>query len=478
MQTNIAVPDTDQKKENAMRHKPNHGGSRKEEKMNTITKAMSVAVLVTLGLSMATVAAEVSPQPPENSGGFRGPLRNGIYPAKGLLKKWPAEGPRLLWEAQVGKGWTSASVADGRVFFCGGEGDDGVMRALDLDGKELWRTVYGPDKEPRATPTVAAGVVYYESVAAVLYALEAATGKVKWSFDAKTLGDTLAKAGGKSGSPLVMGDLVIFALRSPGGEADGGQDVPSFAAVNRHTGKLAWKGHLGPCPVKGKGWSSCNSSPIPLRVGGIDVAVCQFYRCAAAVRADNGERFWMELNNAPGLPKGTSRGMAQATANEGFLFVFGTRMLQVGDDGSLKELWEGKIRVLEYNISYSHTIIKDGRLIAFTPAGAVNPTGPGTLRMLDARTGEELASLACAAKGALAWADGLIYLLDNRPGMVLIEATKDSLREVSSFKPPFGKYGTGAYFQLFTPPVVAEGRLFLRDQSRVLVYDLRKDRYP
>jgi outer membrane protein assembly factor BamB len=438
--------------------------------MNVITKATSVAVLVALGLALTAGAVEALAGPPENSGGFRGPLRNGIYPAKGLLKKWPAEGPRLLWEVQVGKGWTSASVADGRVFFCGGEGDDGVMRALDLDGKELWRTVYGPDQEPRATPTVVDGVVYYESVAAVLYALEAATGKVKWSFDAKTLGDTLAKAGGNSGSPLVMGDRVIFALRS-------GEDVPSFAAVNKHTGKLVWKGHLGPCPVKGKGWSSCNSSPIPLRVGGIDVAVCQFYRCAAAVRADNGERFWMELNNPPGLPKGSSRGMIQATANEGFLFVFGTRMLQVGDDGSLKELWEGKIRMSEYNISYSHTIIKDGRLIAFTPAGAVNPTGPGTLRMLEARTGEELASLACAAKGALAWADGLIYLLDNRPGMVLIEATEDSLREVSSFKPPFGKYGTSAYFQLFTPPVVAEGRLFLRDQSRVLVYDLRKDRY-
>ncbi len=455
----------------------NCGDSRKEKKVNAIAKATSVAVLIALGLALTAGAAEVSAGPPENSSGFRGPLHNGIYPAKGLLKKWPAEGPKLLWEAQVGKGWTSASVADGRVFFCGGEGADGVMRALDLDGKELWRTVYGPDNEPRATPTVVGGLVYYESVAAVLYALDAATGKVNWSFDAKTLGDSMARRGGNSGSPLVMGDLVIFALRSPGGEVDGGQDVPSFAAVNRHTGKLAWKSNLGPCPVKGKGWSSANSSPIALRVGGIDVAVCQFCRCAAAARADSGERFWMELNNPPGLPKGSSRGTVQATVNEGFLFAFGTRMLQVGDDGSFKELWEGKIRVLEYNISYSHTIIKEGRLIAFTPAGAVNPTGPGRLRMLDARTGEELASLACAAKGALAWADGLTYLLDNRPCMVLIEATKDLLREVSSFKPPFGKYGTGAYFQLFTPPVVAEGRLFLRDQSKVLVYDLRKDRY-
>ena len=111
MQTNIAVHDTDQKQGNPMNINPNLSSSRKEKRMNAITRARSGAVLVTLGLSMATVAAEVSAQPSENSGGFRGPLRNGIYPAKGLLKKWPAEGPRLLWEAQVGKGWTSASVA-------------------------------------------------------------------------------------------------------------------------------------------------------------------------------------------------------------------------------------------------------------------------------------------------------------------------------------------------------------------------------
>jgi hypothetical protein len=93
--------------------------------------------------------------------------------------------------------------------------------------------------------------------------------------------------------------------------------------------------------------------------------------------------------------------------------------------------------------------------------------------MLDAETGKEIASLPCAAKGSFIWADGRIYLLDNRPAMVLIEATKDALREVCSFRPPLGRYATGSGVQLFTQPIVAAGRLFLRDQSRVLVYDVR-----
>jgi hypothetical protein len=344
------------------------------------------------------------------------------------------------------------------------------MVAFDLNGKQLWRTVYGPDKyRPRATPAVSEGAVYYHSTVGVVYAFDAASGKVKWSFDANSLGDTLITSGGNSGSPLVMGGRVIITLRSPGGEVPGGNEVPSFVAVDTRTGRLAWKGNLGPCPVKGKGWSSFHASPIPLQAGRTPLVVCQFFRCAAAVRADTGERFWLEENGV----KGRARGQVQPVANEGYLFVFGTRMLKVAADGSLKELWEGKVRVAEYNISYSHTIIKDGRLISFTPAGAVNPTAPGKLRMLDAETGEEVASLDCAAKGSLVWADGRIYLLDNRPGMVLIEVTKDALREVSSFRPPLNKYATGSGVQLFTLPIVAEGRLFLRDQSRVLVYDVR-----
>lgn len=425
-------------------------------------------------MTAVVVCAAVAPA--GNSGGCRGPRRNGILPAKGLLKKWPEGGPKLLWEAQVGGGWTAASVADGRVFFCGrdGESRDGAMLAFDLQGRQLWRTVYGSDRyRPRGTPCVSDGVVYYESTESVLYALDAATGKQKWSFDVTGLGDTLHRCGGNSASPLVHGDLVVVPLRSPGGEVPNGNDVPSFVAVNKQTGKLAWKGNLGPCPVKGKGWSSFHSSPIPVQAGETPVIINQFFRCAAAVRADTGQRYWMEENWRKDRQRKVQWGMIQPVANEGYLFVFGTRMLKIAADGSFKELWEGKVRVPEYNISYSHTLIKDGRLIAFTPAGAVNPVAPGKLRMLDAETGKELSSLDCAAKGAFVWADGMIYLLDNRPAMVLIEATKDGLREVSSFRLRLGKYGSGSGVQLFTQPIVAEGRLFLRDQSKVLVYDLR-----
>ncbi len=93
---------------------------------------------------------------------------------------------------------------------------------------------------------------------------------------------------------------------------------------------------------------------------------------------------------------------------------------------------------------------------------------------MDAETGKERGSLACARRGAILWADGLLYLMDERPAMTLIEATPEGLRQVSCFPLPLPS-NKSAMVRLFTPPVVAEGRLFVRDQSRVLVYDLRAD---
>ncbi len=104
-------------------------------------KAVFTAVRVWLALLFILGAAA------GNSGGFRGPERNGIFPAQGLLKKWPEGLPKLLWEAKVGGGWTGASVAEGRVFFAGGDGSNGVMRVFDLDGKELWYTICAPARK-------------------------------------------------------------------------------------------------------------------------------------------------------------------------------------------------------------------------------------------------------------------------------------------------------------------------------------------
>ncbi|MEI7831909.1 MAG: PQQ-binding-like beta-propeller repeat protein, partial [bacterium] len=348
------------------------------------------------------------------------------------------------------------------VYCCALKGKDGVARAFDLDGKPVWEATYGPDIAPNSTPVVADGLLFYKSMVNTLYALDAKTGKTVWSTDLTPITVSDRMAGARSSSPLVIGALVVVAIRSDN------DAVPSFAAFDRTTGKLAWKGNLAPTPEAGKGWSAAEASPITVRLGERDAVLCNFFRGAGAVWADTGEKCWTDS-----IVKAKNRGKFQVVANEGYLFLHGAVMTRIQPDGKIHTLWERPLGIAEYNVSYSHTIIKNGKLFVFTPAGSTNPVKPGKLHMLEAETGTEVASLDCAAKVSLLWADGMLYLQDNRPGMTLIEATKDGLREVSSFKLPLPKHGTNAMIQLFTSPIVAEGRLFVRDQSRVLVYDLR-----
>ncbi len=410
---------------------------------------MRTAIFTSLLCSVvAAWAAE-----PGNVSGFRGPHRNAIYPAENLLRTWPAEGPKLLWEAKVASGWTAPSVAGGLVYFVGKVGEEGHLQAFSLDGKPVFDVVYGPEKPkevPRATPAVGDGRLFYQSNLAILYCLDAKTGAKLWSADLNQYGDASVPTGGVSASPLLYRDVVIVAMRSVS------DDVPSFIAFNVKTGKLAWKGSLGPCPEAGKGWSNFHQTPILVDTGKARLAVNGYWRGVGAVNADTGEKAWVELIGG----KGSRRDKIQPVFNEGYLFLAGTLMQKLQPGGTFKTLWEGLIKVPEYNVSYSHTIIKDRRLIAFTPPA---------LKCLDAETGQLINSIPCGAQGSIIMADDMIILFDNRPKVALITVGKDGLTEVASFTPPIGKGRNDN----FCHPAIADGRLILRKFDRVVAYDLR-----
>lgn len=186
------------------------------------------------------------------------------------------------------------------------------------------------------------------------------------------------------------------------------------------------------------------------------MAINGYHRCVGAVNADTGEKVWNHLLNNPAWKLGRN----QPLFNEGYLFLGGTLMQKLQADGSFQDLWHGKIRVPEYNVSYSHTILKDGRLIAF-----VSPS----LICLDAETGTVINTIPCGQQGSIVMADNKVILFGNRPQVALIAVLQEGLKQVSSFKPPIG----GGRNSNFTHPAVADGRLILRHLERVTVYDLR-----
>ncbi|HUT57186.1 MAG TPA: PQQ-binding-like beta-propeller repeat protein [Phycisphaerae bacterium] len=172
---------------------------------------------------------------------WRGPNRNGVSPEK---ITWPASGPKQLWKAAVGKGYSSVSISHGRAYTMGSTNSPDVDTVWCLDAKTgtvVWKYSYpchNPDKQypgPRATPTVDGNLVYTVSYSGQLHALNAETGAVVWGVDyMKDFGSRIRGSNrhGFSGSPLVDGNLLL---------ANVGGKGASVVAFDKTTGNVVWK---------------------------------------------------------------------------------------------------------------------------------------------------------------------------------------------------------------------------------------------
>ncbi|MGL4553155.1 MAG: PQQ-binding-like beta-propeller repeat protein [Gemmataceae bacterium] len=188
---------------------------------------------------------------------WMGDRRDGVWREAGILDAFPAEGPKVLWRAPVGKGYSGPAVVGPHVFVMDRvratdkdgkparptrDGIPGKERVTCLDaatGKEVWRHEYerpyrvSYGSGPRATPTVTGGKVYALGAMGDLYCLDAKTGKPAWHRDLmKEYGLTSPPVWGFSSHPLVEGGLVYVTV---GGEGS------AVVALHADTGKEAWK---------------------------------------------------------------------------------------------------------------------------------------------------------------------------------------------------------------------------------------------
>ena len=194
---------------------------------------------------------------------WRGPNRDGISKETGLMKQWPAEGPPLVWKANgAGRGYSSFSISNGKLYTMGLRGDREFVIAFDVaTGKEAWATPHGSafrndrGDGPRGTPTIDGDRVYALGGNGDLSALDARTGKIVWSKN------ILREFGGSnitwgiSESPLVLGNKVLV---NPGARG------ASIVALNKAAGSVIWKSQNDEAGY---------SSAIPVDVNGITQVV-------------------------------------------------------------------------------------------------------------------------------------------------------------------------------------------------------------
>ena len=383
----------------------------------------------------------------------------------GLLKQWPTEGPKLLWQVNnIGDGYSTPAVVGKRIYLMSNRGmDNEFVQALSTqDGKVLWTTRVGnvgnPNQEPsypkaRSTPTVDGNFIYVLSSDGDLACLDAKSGKIRWQKNVRK------EFGGEPGvwayaeSPLVDGDVVVV---TPGGAQ------ATMVALNKKTGALIWKSAIpGGDPA---GYASA----IVVQGGGRKQYVQCLSKGMVGVDAKTGEFLWRNKEVA----KGPAQYFTPVASNDhvygGALGVGGV-LVRVKSDGSGVAEQVYFTRGLPNGIGGAVVI---GENIYGTEVGA-------TLVAADLKTGKIRWSDKSIGWASVAYADGLLYLHSVDGGIALVEASPDAYREKGRFTPPnqpkkkkVGPYPEGA----FAYPVIAGGRLYIRDLETLWAYDIKASR--
>jgi len=374
---------------------------------------------------------------------WRGPNRDGISSETGLLAAWPPAGPRLVWRATgLGEGYASIAVARGRLYTQGQRGSQQFVMAFDVKtGSKLWETPTSArsfresrGNGPRGTPTVDGDRLYAMAADGTLASLDAATGKVIWSQN------VVQKYGGAmiewafSESPLVDGDRLIV---MPGGRG------ASLVSLNKLDGTLQWKAGSDQAGY---------SSTILAEVEGVRQVVALSGESAFGVRVDNGQVLWRydRVSNS-------TANIATPIVHDGHVFLstdYGTggALLKLGARGASEVYF-----TREMMNHYSTSVLVGDVLYGFSNS---------ILTAMRFRTGQVLWRHRSVGKGSLVFADKFLYVLSEEGVVGLVEARPDQYREVSRFEIPSGQFPTWA------PPTVADGRLYVREQDRLMCFDI------
>lgn len=380
---------------------------------------------------------------------FRGPTRDGISTETGLLKEWPADGPKLLWsKTDLGAGFSHVAVAGGVVYVTGMTDKEGFLHAFTLDGQLKWKTSYGPeygDAHPgaRTIPTIHDGLVYVISALGTMSCITAADGKPVWSADLFKDYDAQPIQWGFSASALIVDDK---AIATPVGKK------AAMVALDRKTGKPAWASQ----PLEGEA-SFC--SPILVEHNKTRMIVVLTDRVVVAFLPADGRILWQfpyqnARQNHPVSP----------IYHDGILYVTsgygkGAVALSISEDGqSVKQVWEQP----KQDPVHGQAVLVDGYMYASS-----HQKSAGRWTCVDFKTGKLMWEEPGVGKGgSVIFADGMLYCYSEDGVVGLVKPSPDKCQVVSSFKVPLGDGSHWAH------PVVSHGRLFVRHGNVLMCYDI------
>lgn len=435
---------------------------------NVILASMVILLVAATAL---TVHADDWPQ-------WMGPKRDNVWRETGILEKFPAAGPKVVWRAPVAGGYAGPAVSDGRVFvtdFVTGENvkvdnfdratAQGTERILCLDeatGKLLWKHEYpvvytvSYPAGPRCTPTVEADRVYTLGAEGRLICFQTDNGRVRWSKDLKTEYKTKSALWGYASHPLIDGDKLICIV---------GTDVAHTVAFDKLTGKELWR--TGTAPEQGY------SPPVIIEAGGRRQLILMKPDGIYAADPETGKILWE-------APYGADNGSIIMTPVrvDDYLFVGGFQeknlLLKLATDKPGAEVvWRNKARhgVSPVNVQ---PFVADGLIYGFHEKGELR-----AVRLPEGeivwRSGGPFGNRAPGSATAFIIRQADRYWLFAETGdLVIANLSPEGYREIDRahlIKPTNFAFGREV---VWCPPAFANRRIYVRNDEECICVSLEQ----
>lgn len=388
---------------------------------------------------------------------WRGPQRDGKFPDTGLLKKWPDAGPELLLKVEgIGKGYSSVIATDKYIFATGMKDSSDYLSCITPNGKIKWQVPYGHSwtksfPDTRSTPTIEGDRIYTISGIGELgcYNVEYGTNLWKVNVDKDYHGEW--HIWGVSESPLIVDDKVIC---SPGGS------TTSIVAFDKMNGKMIWES-------ESVGGPRCYVSPTIYKYKQFRYILAATGTNLIALEPATGKVMWTFKYwdgtkwDQPGLIWANTPLFKGRDIFLSMGYDYRNVMLEMSEDGkSVTEKWSNL--VLD---NHHHGLIE---LDGFIYGSNWESNSKGKWVCMDWNSGETKYETEWLTKGALVYADGLLYILEEKTGTVaLVKPNPLNFEVVSSFKL---QGGSGPFW---SHPFISNGKLYLRHGDVLFVYNIK-----
>lgn len=412
------------------------------------------SILITVCCSALVSAAPAVPA--EDWPQFRGPARDGISRETGLLRKWPAGGPKVLWTVPVGQGYAGAAIVGGRLYhndYDEKRGEWGVYARSLATGAVIWhygeaRVIRPNHAITRTVPAVDGRYVFSLDPKLGLHCLDAKTGKQVWTRNLVADYKAVIPPWYNGQNPLLEPDRIVIAT---GGDA-------ILVALDKATGKEIWR-----TPNPGK-IVLTHSSVMPAVLGGVKQYLYGTLNGPLGVSAADGTLLWefprkFNVAVAPSpLAVDAERVLMTASYDAGSVMV---RVRPAGKGFRAESVWD--MRMNEWNSEVHTPIVYKGHMFAV----GKKKRGLFSCLTFDGKEVWTSEGKASFELGSFLLADGMFFVLEGSTGVLrLIDANTTAYTELASAQVLSGP-------DVWGPMALSDGTLVLRDLTKMVALDVR-----